>query len=51
MNLIDVKSPADLKGLSISELADLTAQARQALMTKVSEHGGHFGPPMGAKEK
>ena len=43
MNLIDVKSPADLKGLSISELTDLTAQARQALMTKVSEHGGHFG--------
>ena len=31
MNLIDVKSPADLKGLSISELTDLTAQARQAL--------------------
>ena len=47
MNLIDVKSPTDLKGLSISELTDLTAQARQALMTKVSEHGGHFGPPMG----
>ena len=50
MNLIDVKSPADLKGLSISELTVLTAQARQALMTKVSEHGGHFGPPMGAVE-
>lgn len=50
MNLIDVKSPADLKGLSIPELTDLTAQARQALMTKVSEHGGHFGPPMGVAE-
>ena len=50
MNLIDIKSPADLKGLSISELTDLTAQARQALMTKVSEHGGHFGPPMGVAE-
>ena len=50
MNLIDVKSPADLKGLSISELTDLTAQARQALMTKVSERGGHCGPPMGAAE-
>ena len=35
MHLIDVKSPADLKGLSISELTDLTAQARQAMMTKV----------------
>ena len=50
MNLIDVKSPADLKGLFISELTDLTAQARQALMTKVSEHGGHCGPPLGAAE-
>ena len=50
MNLIDVKSPADLKGLSISELTDLTAQARHAIMTKVSEHGGHVGPPMGAAE-
>ena len=50
MNLIDIKSPADLKGLSLTELTDLTAQARQALMTKVSEHGGHVGPPMGAAE-
>lgn len=39
MNLIDIKSPADLKGLSLAELTDLTAQA---LMTKVSEHGGHY---------
>ena len=37
MNLIDIKSPADLKGLTLAELTDLTAQARQALMTKVSE--------------
>ena len=50
MNLIDIKSPVDLKGLSLAELTDLTAQARQALMTKVSEHGGHVGPPMGAAE-
>ena len=50
MKLIDIKSPADLKGLSIAELTDLTTQARQALMTKVSEHGGHVGPPMGAAE-
>ena len=36
--------------MSLAELTDLTAQARQALMTKVSEHGGHVGPPMGAAE-
>ena len=50
MHLIDVKSPADLKGLSIAELTDLIAQARQALMMKVSERGGHCGPPMGVAE-
>ncbi len=42
MNLIDIQFPADLKGLSLAELTDLTAQARQALMIKVSEHGGHY---------
>lgn len=42
MNLIDIQFPADLKGLSLAELTDLTAQARQALMTKVSEYGGHY---------
>lgn len=50
MDLINIKSPADLKGLSISELTDLTVQARRALMAKVSEQGGHVGPPMGAAE-
>ena len=50
MKLIDVTSPADIKTLSLEELQDLTTQARQALMTKVSEHGGHFGPPMGVVE-
>lgn len=50
MKLIDVKSPADIKSLSLEDLKDLTVQARQALMTKVSNHGGHFGPPMGAAD-
>ncbi|MCI5707897.1 1-deoxy-D-xylulose-5-phosphate synthase [Veillonella caviae] len=50
MKLIDVTSPADIKNLSLEELQDLTTQARQALMTKVSERGGHFGPPMGVAE-
>ena len=50
MNLIDIKSPADLKGLSIAELTDLAAQSRHAIVTKVSEHGGHCGPPLGAVE-
>lgn len=50
MHLIDVKSPADLKGLSIAELIDLAAQSRHAIVMKVSEHGGHCGPPLGAVE-
>ena len=50
MHLIDIKSPADLKGLSIAELTDLAAQSRHAIVTKVSEHGGHCGPPLGAVE-
>ena len=29
MNLNDIKSSVDLKGLSLAELTDLTAQARQ----------------------
>ncbi len=50
MHLINVKSPADLKGLSIAELTDLAAQSRHAIVMKVSEHGGHCGPPLGAVE-
>ena len=50
MNLKDIKSPADIKGRSIDELNDLASQMREALLTKLSKHGGHIGPNLGMVE-
>lgn len=50
MELQNITSPADIKGLSINELKDLTVQARKALLSKMAAHGGHVGPPLGAVE-
>ena len=50
MNLKDIKSPADIKGRSIDELKDLASQMREALLTKLSKHGGHIGPNLGMVE-
>ena len=50
MLLETIQSPADVKKLSLEELNTLAAEARQALITKVSTKGGHFGPPMGAAD-
>lgn len=50
MKLIDIKSPADIRRLSIDELTDLAAQMREALLQKVSHHGGHIGPNLGMVE-
>lgn len=50
MNLKDIKTPADIKALNIDELKDLAKQMRQALLTKLSAHGGHIGPNLGMVE-
>ena len=50
MNLKDIKSPADIKGKSVPELANLAAQMRMALLEKLSRHGGHVGPNLGFVE-
>lgn len=50
MELKDVKSPADIKGLSLSELNNLAVQIRKALLEKLSHHGGHIGPNLGMVE-
>lgn len=50
MKLQGIKSPADIKGLSISELEDLASQIREALLMKLSRHGGHIGPNLGMVE-
>lgn len=50
MNLKDIKTPADIKGLSISELEDLAEQMRKAILYRTSEIGGHVSPNLGAVE-
>lgn len=50
MKLNSIKSPADIRNLSVEELTDLAAQMREALLTKLSHHGGHIGPNLGMVE-
>ena len=50
MELKNIKSPADIKGLSISELEDLCKQMRDAILYRTSEIGGHVSPNLGAVE-
>ncbi len=45
-----VKSPADLRSMSLNELRELAADVRRALLDKVSAHGGHVGPNLGMVE-
>lgn len=50
MTLNNIHSPADIKRLSISELQSITKDIRDALLTKLSRHGGHIGPNLGMVE-
>ena len=50
MNLLDIKSPADIKGMSIDELGKLCGDIRHALLEKLSCHGDHIGPNLGMVE-
>lgn len=50
MLLKDVKSPADLKGLSPVELQDLAHQLRKTIIDQVSKTGGHLAPCLGVVE-
>lgn len=50
MTLQDIHSPADLKALSVDQLKDLATPMRDALLQKLSRHGGHAGPNLGALE-
>lgn len=50
MTLQDIHSPADLKALSVDQLKDLATPLRDALLQKLSRHGGHAGPNLGALE-
>ena len=50
MKLIDIKSPKDIKNLSIDELKDLASQMRSAIVNYTSTIGGHVGPNLGDVE-
>lgn len=50
MKLQDIKSPADIKGLGISDLEDLASQMRAAILNRTSQIGGHVGPNLGSVE-
>lgn len=50
MELQDIKSPADIKGLSYEELENIANQMRQAVLNRTSQIGGHVGPNLGAVE-
>lgn len=50
MNLKEIHSPADIKGLSVKELQSLAGDIRTALLEKLSQTGGHVGPNLGMVE-
>lgn len=50
MLLETIQSPQDLKALSIDDLHKVADEARQALLEKTSQHGGHNGPNLGMVE-
>ena len=48
--LSEIKSPADLKGLSDTQLDQLSGEIRSFLIEQVSKSGGHLGPNLGVVE-
>jgi 1-deoxy-D-xylulose-5-phosphate synthase len=45
-----IKSPADVKRLSIAQLTELAAEIRERLILSVAKTGGHIGPNLGVVE-
>lgn len=50
MDLLSIKDPAFLKGLSNEDLEKLSEEIRQFLVEKLSVTGGHIGPNLGVVE-
>lgn len=51
MKLLDtIKTPSDIKNLSIAQLPDLAAEIRQEIISSVSKTGGHLATNLGAVE-
>ena len=50
MYIETINEPADVKKLNLEQMIVLAKEMRQALLTKASKHGGHFGPNFGIVE-
>lgn len=50
MYIEQVNSPQDIKQFSAEQLRQLAGEIRNALLTKLSAHGGHVGPNLGMVE-
>lgn len=50
MYIEKIDSPKDVKRLSVGQLNGLAGEIRQALLAKLSAHGGHIGPNLGMVE-
>jgi 1-deoxy-D-xylulose-5-phosphate synthase len=48
--LSGIKSPADVKRLSVAQLTQLAEEIRERLIVGVSKTGGHIGPNLGVVE-
>lgn len=51
MYIEKIKSPADLKSLDLEALNIVADETRQAVLNRVSKHGGHIGPNLGFVER
>ena len=50
VTLQEINSPADLRRLRVEELGRLAEEAREFLVSVVSQKGGHLGPSLGVVE-
>jgi len=48
--LADLQGPADLRGLTQSQLVQLAAEIRETIISTVAETGGHLGSSLGVVE-
>ena len=48
--LESIQSPADLKRMTLAQMADLAAEIREFLIQTLSKTGGHLGPNLGVVE-
>ena len=45
-----VNSPADIRGMSVSQLEELAGEIRELVINTVAANGGHLAPNLGAVE-